>query len=177
MSNSSEIAKMIRRISESGDEVYCITGKVVSVDEVKRTCVIAPTNGKANLLDVRLQATPGLKKGCVLIPEIDSYVLIGFITKDEAAVLLTEKLTKILYDVNLIEFNGGELGGMVKLLSMVSRMNILENDLNTIKTAFNSWVPVAQDGGAALKAASSSWATSSLQNTSRSDIENEKIKQ
>jgi hypothetical protein len=177
MSDYNDIAKSIRKLADTEDEVYCITAKVISVDENNRTCCAEPSNGKAQLQDIRLQSTPGGNVGLCLIPEVGTYVLIGFITKNEAVVLLAEKLTKILCSVDLIEFNGGELGGMVKLLSNVSRLNILENDLNTIKTAFNSWVPVPNDGGAALKTAATTWSSNSLTNTVRADLENEKIKQ
>ena len=39
------------------------------------------------------------------------------------------------------------------------------------------WVPVAQDGGAALKTAVADWSADTLLLTKRSDYENEKIKQ
>jgi hypothetical protein len=54
----------------------------------------------------------------------------------------------------------------------------VEKDLNSLKQVFlQDWVPVSQDGGAALKAAAATWAGRRLTETQKSDIENEKVKQ
>ena len=73
--------------------------------------------------------------------------------------------------------NEGALGGMVKVVELTQRLNTIEQDLNSLKSAVAAWVPVAQDGGAALKTAVSTWATSTLTPTQRSDIENQNVKQ
>lgn len=75
-----------------------------------------------------------------------------------------------------IILNGGSFGGMVKVEQLTERINAIENDINQLKTVFSGWVPVPQDGGAALSAASVAWAGSLLTLTGRSDVENEKVK-
>jgi hypothetical protein len=65
--------------------------------------------------------------------------------------------------------NGGvPLAGAVK-----DSINSLKDDINTLKDVFKNWVPVANDGGAALKAASSSWRNTALQPTQEEDISND----
>ena len=76
-----------------------------------------------------------------------------------------------------IVMNGGELGGLVKVEDVTTRLNIIEKDINALKKALTGWTPVPQDGGSALKAGVNSWAGKSLQLSKRGDYENEKVKQ
>jgi hypothetical protein len=52
----------------------------------------------------------------------------------------------------------------------------LEKDVNALKSVFSGWTPISQDGGAALKSAAGTWFGQQLTVTSKSDIENDKIK-
>lgn len=94
----------------------------------------------------------------------------------------------ILYDCDQVQdfylttagntvFNGGQNGGMVKVVDNVNRLNLIEQDINNLKSAFTTWVVVAEDGGAALKAAAATWFGKQLTETQRSDIENTKVQQ
>jgi len=74
-----------------------------------------------------------------------------------------------------IVFNGGDNGGLTIVSNEVTRLNKIESDINDLKTAFKSWVVVASDGGAALKAIAATWYGSSLEKTKNSDIEDTKI--
>ena len=75
-----------------------------------------------------------------------------------------------------IKINGGTLGGIVKIADVVSQLNALEQDLNTLKTVFASWVPVAQDGGASLKIASEQWSAAQIQPTTVQQLEDTTFK-
>jgi hypothetical protein len=75
-----------------------------------------------------------------------------------------------------IEIMGNSKGGLAIVASLTQRYNKIEQDLNTLKTIFTSWVVAPSDGGAALKAAAATWAGSSLTQTLDTDIENVKIK-
>lgn len=102
-------------------------------------------------------------------------IFVGFTEVDEINVSVGESTVKITD--GLIEFNGGENKGMVLVESVKDRLNRIEDDINSLKTAMTSWTPVPQDGGAALKGATASWASQRLVNTQVSDIENDKITQ
>lgn len=111
------------------------------------------------------------------LPQTNGADLYVFEIEGGGIIKLDRSAKKLSITFDNIEFNGGSLKGLVKLDSIVSKLNTVENDLNTIKTAFTTWVPVSMDGGAALKTATTSWASSTLTPTVATDLENTKIKQ
>lgn len=110
-------------------------------------------------------------------PALGSLCLIGILEGKEAYSFLIncEQVEEVEMNMERLKINGGENNGLVKVSELVEKLNTIESDLNTIKGAFNSWVPVPQDGGSSLKSAVASWANSSLQETEQKDIENDKI--
>jgi hypothetical protein len=74
-----------------------------------------------------------------------------------------------------VHLNGDNEGGVPITADVVSRLNAIEQDINTLKTVFSGWVTVPNDGGAALKAAAGAWFAQQLQQTVNSDIENQKV--
>ena len=73
-----KIVDTIRQmVNGEGDfEFNAIIGTVTSVDEVQRVCDVQPLMDDAAFLDVRLQGAEGLATGFVMIPKVDSYVII-----------------------------------------------------------------------------------------------------
>ena len=65
---------------------------------------------------------------------------------------------------------------MVKVKELTKKLNAVEKDLNNLKTIITSWTPVASDGGAALKAIITSWATQSITPTAQNELENKNVK-
>lgn len=105
--------------------------------------------------------------------------------QDTGAVLLTDELDAL--DVKIgdktlhftsegIVFNGGKLGGIIKIDELTTNLNRIEQDINSLKQTLSTWVPIPSDGGAALKAAVTSWAGKTLQQSKRSDYEDKLIK-
>ena len=87
------------------------------------------------------------------------------------------KITRVEVSNSIdVILNTGSNGGMVKVNSLVSKLNTVESDLNNLKTVLSTWVPVPNDGGAALKTAAASWAGQTLTPTQASDLENNKVK-
>lgn len=111
------------------------------------------------------------KSGVIVYPVIGSDVLVMFIdnSKTNGAVVYVKETDKI-------EIMGNAKGGLAIVGSLTQQYNKIEQDLNLLKQVLTTWVPVAQDGGAALKAASATWAGSLLTQTIDSDIENDKVK-
>lgn len=153
------------------EKIYSIIGTVSNVDEVKRICDVTPLGDEATRFDVRLQSAISKEVGIVLIPKDGSDVIISFMNKTQAFVSLTSTLEKILIDTDLVQFNGGDNGGLINIEDLVTKLNTLENDLNTLKTALSSWVPVPNDGGAALKALISTFAAATLTPTLQAELE------
>jgi len=162
-----------RRIRQNS--LYTKTGIVKSVDETKRTCTI--TIDDVDYPDVLLQGGPGLANGFVQIPAVGSQVKISFQNQTNAFISTYSGLSKVLIDVDLVQFNGGSNDGLVLVNSLVTKLNNLEQDLNNLKTAFSSWVVSPTDGGAALKAITATWFASTLTETAKEDIENTSITQ
>ena len=62
------------------------------------------------------------------------------------------------------------------MADLTDRLNTIEKDINNLKSVMSSWVPVSQDGGAALKSAVTSWAGKQLTLSQRGDYEDEAVK-
>lgn len=160
----SEIYEAIKKMSQG-----CSTadvGKVTSVDEEAGRCDVE-IEGKAPAMGAWLRCgSEGM--GVEVIPEVGSEAVVVWMNDVLAVVVSVEKAAKVV-------MRGGENGGLVKVEELVDRLNKLEEDANSLKTKLTAWTPVAQDGGAALKAAISGWVSSKLAKTTREDIEDELI--
>lgn len=71
-----------------------------------------------------------------------------------------------------MQIAGGTKGGVPISSEVVKEINKIKTDINNLKTNFNAWVPVVNDGGAALKAAVSTWRATELNPTTVADISN-----
>lgn len=142
------------------DSVLCT---VSDIDLVANTCTCTPMDGTAELLGIILSVN--LSKGFLLIPTDGSRV----------EVTLTSNVTgfiSMVSDASQAYILGDANGGIVKVVPLVTKINNLESDLNTLKAAFSAWVVVAGDGGAALKTIATAWAAATLTPTVRANIEN-----
>lgn len=186
MNKRAQVANQLSQmLSGSGKTEVLFSARVTVVDEL--TCTI-DYNG-LSLSDVRLLPTTDVADNMVLItPAIDSYVLVSSDAGDLSNLWVVrietaEKIEALCDDVSVvidnrgIVLNGGDLGGMVIVGSLVKKINAIEQSLNALKTVFNGWSPISQDGGAALKSAVSQWAAQPIIQTKVRDIENEKVKQ
>lgn len=97
------------------------------------------------------------------------------ITEDGMSLNVKDGITLDIDDSAAV-FNGGDLGGLINIEDLTSKLNNIEREINNLKTVFSSWAPVPQDGGAALKASVSSWAGKQLTLSKRGDYEDKKIK-
>lgn len=167
-----------------------IPGKVKSVNEDDFTCVVTPFDDGASYEEVRLKVNvDGMDDGMVSIPEVGSSVLISPLLNSDRAYYVSRfsKVKKwhlktvsgsnlVFDDQGNVSINGGSLGGVVKVDTLLNKLNAVETDLNNLKTAFASWVVVAADGGAALKAIAAAWYAQSLTPSTKVELENTKVK-
>lgn len=111
------------------------------------------------------------KSGVIVKPIVNTDVLVLFInnTRTNGAVVMVE-------ETDGIEIMGNEFDGIPKVAALLSEINDLKTVINDLKTVFTGWTPVPNDGGAALKAAVTAWASQQLQPTQQSTIENDKVK-
>ena len=184
------IATMIRQLATQGGNGTGFTvGTVTAVDKGARTVDVLPLNEDAPLLGVNLQANQGSTVGVVQIPRKGSFVMVGYVADgvagmvilcddiEEVQVVIKDTDTaSVVVDENGVTMNGGKLGGMVKVEDITTRLNLIEKDINNLKTVFTSWVPTPQDGGAALKSSVASWAGKQLTLSQPGDYEDSKVK-
>ena len=198
-----DIRTAIRELSKN-DNKMIIPAIVDKVDNDRRTVDCTPLNDEAPLLGINLQACQGGKHGGVLlVPRKGSHVVVAlYDTSGRGCVILTEEIERILVEINdtivditskgVIKFkvkdtiieltssgitiNGGDNHGMVKVKALTERLNAIEDDINSLKNVFSSWIPGSSDGGAALKAAVATWISNQLSKTSQKDLENDKVK-
>ena len=178
-----KLAELLKARNQSGDIFIHATISKITGD----TCSVKV--GELELSDVRLRATTASGDDKLLItPKEGSNVILGANAGDlrELVVMKVDDPAKIYYrhkdlkieidgDTGKITINGGKLGGLIKIKDLVDKVNKIEDDINTLKQDFSTWVPVPNDGGAALKTASASWAGQQIQKTQVDDIEDKKV--
>lgn len=121
--------------------------------------------------DVRMRASLTEEDEELLItPAIGSVVIAGSLSGDlgDLVILSVDRAERIT-------LFGGKRGGLVLAPELTKRLNAIEDDLSRLKQVFASWVTVPSDGGASLKAATASWATSPIEKTQVRHIATPKI--
>lgn len=167
MAGGKSIYEAIRMIAKGDGQALCDTGVARNVDADQGVCDVE-IEGKAPAEGALIG---NAESGVMVVPKDGSVVAVVWVSKTTAVVVMVA-------EVEEIRLMGGQLGGLVKVEELVKKLNAVEKDLNSLKQVFlQDWVPVSQDGGAALKAAAATWATQRLTETQKSDIENEKVKQ
>ncbi|MFQ8748861.1 MAG: hypothetical protein ACLR8T_12935 [Alistipes finegoldii] len=150
------LKEAIRVLAMSGAELYCKICTVDAVDVEARTVDCTPIDESAPLVGVNLQASQDSSVGVVLFPAVGSYVIVAFITPAVAAVVLCDKIDKAqlsigkaqitvdaeVVDTSLgdtsfritsegVQFNGGKLGGLLKIEQLTEKFNELIRAFNT----------------------------------------------
>lgn len=169
MSKASEIKQIIRNIAAYNSGITLFEAEVVSSEDTQCTIKYQGLEHK----NVRLVS--GFSQSLttmVIKPAVGSTVLVADLSNGKMRDLIVLMIEK----AETVTFNGGELGGLIKIEELVTKLNTLEKDLNSLKTAFKGWTPAPQDGGAALKTAVTTWANQSITETAKSDLEDETVK-
>lgn len=187
MSLSDEIARLresiIKTIKENVpvQNVWCT---VKSVDWDAKTMVCISTTDKLEYHDVLLGLDMLYKK-----PKVNTKCLISALENKEAQAYMvicdevdaiefqtTDAALKLKIEDDVWTWNDGNNKGLVKMPAAKEQYNKIENKLNQLIQIFSGWIPVPNDGGAALKTALGTWVSQNLTLTEESDIENTKIK-
>lgn len=165
------------------DFVSVVECSVVSVDMDNRQITVAPTNGSSDAQFIAdISADPN--DGVIIIPTVGSTVKIArsvennpfvlmFSDIDGFSIITEDGKTQFIINKNgAIQFNDGSYDGLVKIGSLVTKLNNLENKVNTIITTFNSHVHPGVTSGSSSTSTSATPVTGSLTPTNQSDIEN-----
>lgn len=132
---------LVRYIIKQNVPIQTEIGTVIDINEETLTCSIAIENAPERV-DVLLRSTTGDNDGFIIIPELNSHVLVSIIQNNpvysfisgysKVAKVLIKTTDNISFEIadNQIKLNGEQYGGLVKINQLVSR-------LNNIETAFN----------------------------------------
>lgn len=186
MNNARKIGDSIRQLADTFNkdtlEIYWCT--VDAVDTTNNTCDVTVISGNADIQipGVLLSSEPN--DGFVLFPSIGSTVGVALTTRNVPFVLLYEdidlfqvvvNMTKLIIQDGKIQLNDGSYGGLIKIVSLVTKLNNLENKVNDIISDFNSHTHTGVTTGGGTSGTTATPITGSLTPTNRSDIENDKI--
>lgn len=178
MSKEQDLQRALNRLFHKKlQATICTDGTIEAVND-DFTCDVSV--GSSIFYSVPIEVLIDSQASIIGLPVIGSTCLIIFRDNQLARpqIIKIDQVDQLLINCKTnVQFNGGKLGGMVKVADIVTQLNNLENDINTLKSAVSGWSPVQYDGGLALKAATTAWAGANLQLTIRSDIENTAIQQ
>ncbi len=165
MTTTNELRRALQQ--KYGEKPVTILGTIAAVDENSKTCNI--DDDGFIMYGIRLQSVTNAAAGILKVPKIGAQALAVKIEDGDGFMLLDcAEYSKII-------FNGGNNGGLINIQSLVNKINAIENDLNSLKTVFKSWTPVAQDGGSALKTAAADWADQTITKTKTKDLEDKTV--
>jgi hypothetical protein len=138
------IQESIRMIAKQGTPINYRTGRlctVDSVDSVGSVAVCIPLEGGAEI-NCRIQADN--QNGLYLKPSIGSVVGIMMDSDFTGEIVCYSKLDSI-------KMLDGSFGGLTKTQELKTQLDKVNAQLQAVVSSLTSWVPVANDGGAALK--------------------------
>ena len=161
-----DIADLIRKLADNKEEIYSIPCKVLEVNG--ETADLAPLNGDANLLAVRLIA--GASSTPLLItPAVDSVVIATFLSKDTAFISLYS-------EIETIQLRGDQYGGLIKIDELTTQLGRINTFLNSFTQVLGG-PPVPEPGNGAPSALQTTLnaALSTLQLPNYDGIENEDV--
>lgn len=156
---------LIQKMVEDKIKFVLQVGKVKAFDPATMTCTVDLTTGP-DILNVRVKASiTDDAKGILIRPKVDSIVVVGLLDNNDASAVIlayTEIDTLKWVTEDKIIFQSDSFGGLVIAEKVYDQIKEVKDDLNKLKQAFATWVPAPTDGGAALKAALASYASSTL---------------
>lgn len=156
------------------DELHLAVATVKAVSLSSCTCTVEITGGKAVVIrsDVKLMAA--VDDGFFPVPAIDSQVIVAWSTRNTPYVAMFSQLQDIyLAADNLVTLQNDTFGGLVKVRETVTRLNNVENLLNSLISLYNSHVHADPVSGSTGPTSAPEPNTATL--TQVSDIENPKV--
>ena len=135
---SKDLRDALRSLVKPNNDGFAKVCTVDSIDLTTLTCYCVPLNDDADIINVRLMAN--IDNGFLLIPEVDSIVVVSFLSDSSAYVSLVSKVSEV-------HLNGKNFDGLVKINDLVQKLNNLENKVNTIISTYNAHTHVASSFG------------------------------
>jgi len=158
------LTAFVDRKAGGNDSLVCT---VDSYDATTKTCYCVPLADFPDIQQVRI--CPDSGTGNIVFPKVGSKVLVSFMSDSSAYI-------SMFSEIDAMYLGGDANGGLVKVVDLVTKLNNLENKLNSLLNVFTVWVPVPNDGAASLKALTVPPVTTQLTPTVKANIENTIIK-
>lgn len=128
MAGENRLARNIRDLV-GGKTLTIYQGEVTKVDG--SLCTVKFANQEIS--DIRLRASSvDVDKQMLITPKVGSSVVVGSLSGD-----LSELVVLQVDEVESIEINGGELGGLIKIEDLTNKLNKLVREVNALKNTFN----------------------------------------
>jgi len=157
------------------DFAVLVSAEVISVNESERTCKIRTIGGdnETEIDDVFLMAESN--DGFYRVPKVGSIVKVSLSQNETPIVLVFGEIQKIFIEAELIETNGGEFGGIVKIDPLVEKLNTLEDALNNLIQSYNTHM---HSGGtiSGNTAVTTAIISATITPTQKTELENTKFK-
>lgn len=173
---------LLRMIRVASRDLCVIEGKITDVSEGGRICDVTVSDSQSSVTfsNVLLEILTTSDASFTLIPNLNSDCLLCFRdgNQDRPQIIKCQSVAKIIANpTELFQFNEGNNGGMVLVSPLADDLNKIKADMNKLKAIFKAWVPVPNDGGQALKAASAPWFGNDIPPTDPADLENPNVTQ
>lgn len=102
-------------------------------------------NGDADIFGVRLQTDINATVGLQMKPKVGSNVIIGFINKSAAYLIMSSEVeefeivignTSFKMNGTTIEMNGGSFDGLIKIAALTTKLNSLVTEVTAMKNDY-----------------------------------------
>ena len=156
------------------DEIHMAVATVKAVNLDEYTCTVELTSGNAAVYRSNVRLMAAVDDGMLLVPAIDSPVIIAWSTRNQPYVALFSQLQDVYLSADgVVTLQGSDFGGLVKVGELVQKLNNLENKVNNIISSYNAHVHTDPQGGTVGPA--SNQVSGTLTPTVNADIENTKV--
>jgi hypothetical protein len=134
------------------DQVSLVTANVVSVDEALGTCTVEAISGNAATSIEGVEFQTVVSDGILVIPRVGSEVKVIYSKYTTPLIIQYSEVEKVYLAADLVQmdydktnvncedftFNQGDNKGLVKVVSLTTKLNNLENKVNEIISTFNA---------------------------------------
>lgn len=116
------------------DTVFLVTANVTKVDEATGICTVETISGNASIELTNVELQTVISDGILVIPRINSEVKVVYSKYTTPFIVQYSEVEKIFLSADLVQFDDGEKGGMVKVIDLTKKLNDIENKINDIIT-------------------------------------------
>jgi hypothetical protein len=139
-----DIRTAIQKLAKS-DLFESILGTVKEVDPDKKTCTVQPLDDQPEILEVRLSAVESPDKGVILIPTVESFVIVGQTANEQPHVIMFSEIDSVstLFDEveHRLDANG---------MKLTVGSNDFKEGLEDLKTAIGQLKVMTSQGQSSI---------------------------